>query len=144
MRSQFLYPAHPQLRFIDMNRVKQAKVWALSTTRDQQTRPKAGNTAFGKRTIDGRDRKTGAIERPNEPAMGRANGTTRTAYTATIIPLIPLYILGSTTYTTVHITLPWGSFPSSIARSRGCQYGTARLRKALSELFPTPTVLAPT
>ena len=45
-----------------------------------------------------------------------------------------------------NITPPWGGFPSSIARQpkKGGQYRTIRLRKALGEMFPTPTVLAPT
>ena len=44
-------------------------------------------------------------------------------------------------YTTVLVTTPWGSFPSSIARQpRGCQYrNEIRLRKALGEMIPTPT-----
>ena len=42
------------------------------------------------------------------------------------------------------ITLPWSFFPSSTARQpRGCQYRTTRQRKALGEMFPTPTFLAP-
>ena len=44
-------------------------------------------------------------------------------------------------YHTLHA---WGVFPSSIARqARGCQYRTICLRKALSEMLPTPTVSAP-
>ena len=47
-------------------------------------------------------------------------------------------------HTTVYITPPWGAFPRSIARqARGYQYRTMRLRKALGETFPTPTVSAP-
>ena len=42
-------------------------------------------------------------------------------------------------------TPPRGGFPSSIARRpRGCQYRTIRLRKALGEMFRTPTGLAST
>ena len=38
----------------------------------------------------------------------------------------------------------YGGFPSQIARQpRGCQYGTVRLQKALGEVFPTPSFLAP-
>ena len=48
-------------------------------------------------------------------------------------------------YTTVYITLPWGGFPSSIARQpRGCLHQTMRLREALGEMFPTPSFSAPT
>ena len=48
-----------------------------------------------------------------------------------------------TVYDGVHHT-PWGGFPTSIARQpRGCQYRTMRLRKALGEMFPTPTISAP-
>ena len=44
-----------------------------------------------------------------------------------------------------YITPPWGGLPSSIARQpRGCQYRTTRLRKALDEMFTTPTLSAPT
>ena len=47
-------------------------------------------------------------------------------------------------YTTEYSTHLWGGFPSSIARQpRGCQYPTIRLRKALWDMFPTPTFLAP-
>ena len=39
------------------------------------------------------------------------------------------------------ITPPSGCLPSSIARQpRGCRYRTTRLRKALGEMFPTPTL----
>ena len=39
---------------------------------------------------------------------------------------------------------PWGVISSSLARqTRGCQYRTIRLRKALGDTFPTPTVSAP-
>ena len=45
----------------------------------------------------------------------------------------------------MYITPHWGGFASSIARQpRGCQYRTIRLRKALGQMFPTPTFLAPT
>ena len=41
------------------------------------------------------------------------------------------------------ISRPWGGFSSSIARQpRGRQYQTKRLRKALGEVLPTPTMLA--
>ena len=45
-----------------------------------------------------------------------------------------------------HIITPSsGDFPSSIARQpRGCEDRTIRLRKALGEMFPAPTFLAPT
>ena len=51
----------------------------------------------------------------------------------------------NTECTTVYITPPpRGGFPSQIARQpRGCQYGTVRLQKALGEVFPTPSFLAP-
>ena len=60
------------------------------------------------------------------------------AYSSLISQLIDNYL-----YTT-KTTHPWDSFSSSIARQpRGCQYRTIRLRKALGEMFPTPTFLAP-
>ena len=44
----------------------------------------------------------------------------------------------------VYITHRWSGFPSSIARQqRRCHYRTLRLRKAVDEVFPTPTFLAP-
>ena len=40
---------------------------------------------------------------------------------------------------------PGGGVPGSTARRpRGCQYQTMRLRKALGEMFPTPSFSAPT
>ena len=45
-------------------------------------------------------------------------------------------------YTTVYVTPTWRSFPSSIARQPRCQDRTARLRKDLGEMLPTPTFLA--
>ena len=37
-------------------------------------------------------------------------------------------------------TPSWGGYPISIAgQPGGCQYRTTRLRKALGEIFPTPT-----
>ena len=46
----------------------------------------------------------------------------------------------ATVYDIVYITPSWGGFPSSIARQpRGCHSRTIRLRKALGEIFPTPT-----
>ena len=49
------------------------------------------------------------------------------------------------TYTTVHVTPPWGGFPSSISRQpRGRQYRKIRLRKTLGKMLPTATSLART
>ena len=48
-------------------------------------------------------------------------------------------------YTTAYITHPWGGFSCSMAwRPLGCQHRTIYLRKALGEMFPTPTFLAST
>ena len=44
----------------------------------------------------------------------------------------------------MYITPPRGGFPRWVARHpRGCQYRTARLRKALGEVFTMPAFLAP-
>ena len=49
------------------------------------------------------------------------------------------------TYSSLYTTPPWGVFPRPIARQpRGSKHRTTRLRKALGEMFPTPTVLTTT